>query len=521
MNSFSFQLDYAGETRRVSKHWQFCIGSGHAALAHRTDYMKQLKTVHDELGIERVRFHGIFNDDMNVCQKLSDHLPAVTRNRTKLYSFYQVAKIYDQLLEIGVKPFVEIGFMPSALARGKKTVFHYKGNVTMPKSMSEWQDFIREFAGFLIQRYGAKEVESWYFEVWNEPDLACFFHGSMQDYCRLYGETVKALKSVDPNLKVGGPATTKSSHLTEFLDYCKREKLPVDFVSTHQYPTDALGHSINRQRLKEISKLKTSSPMASMRALLQPVFDNVNDFTPALKGYLTREAKRARGEAGSLPLFYTEWSISSNCVAAIHDTLRTSSFLVKTVLDNQGIVDGSSYWTFSDIFEELFFFPDPFCGGFGLLTVDGIKKPAFWAFKLLSELPDTRYCLPITDEAAELAAFRGENGDVFLMLYAQNFDETANQYPIHIQLKNSPHFLNATAYRINSKHGNPVALWEEMGKPAVLSREELEQIQKSTEMLCEVPELRFDESGCYLDLILEENEVVLIKLQCNDPRKEK
>ncbi|MGN0467339.1 MAG: glycosyl hydrolase [Acutalibacteraceae bacterium] len=514
MEQFSFSFDYTGQTRQVSKHWQFCIGSGHAALAHRTDYMRQLKTVHDELGIERVRFHGIFNDDMNVCQRLSDHLPGVSRNRTKLFSFYQVAKIYDNLLEIGVKPFVELGFMPSALASGKKTVFYYRGNVTMPKNMKEWQEFIRAFARFLIDRYGEEEVTSWFFEVWNEPDLSCFFKGSMKDYYRLYAETVRALKSVNQNLKVGGPATTKSSHLTEFLDFCKKENVPVDFVSTHQYPTDELGHSIKGQRLWKIRKLKVTDPDTSMRALLQPVFDNVNDFTPELKGYLTREAKRARAEVGSLPLFYTEWSISSNCVAAIHDTTRTASFLVKTVLDNQGIVDGSSYWTFSDIFEELFFFPDPFCGGFGLLTADGIKKPAFWAFKLLNELPDTRYCLPITDEKTEMAAFRSETGDVYLMLYAQNFEDVKNEYEIHITVENSAHFQKAQAKRINSSHANPVRLWEEMGKPAVLSRKQIENIKNSSLMLTEEITLQFKENGCHIDLTMEENEVLLIRLQC-------
>lgn len=513
MNQFSFEFDYAGETRRASKHWQFCIGSGHAALAHRTDYIQQLKTVHDELGMERVRFHGIFNDDMNVCRRLSDHLPSVTRNRTKLYSFYQVAKIYDSLLEIGVKPFVELGFMPSALASGKKTVFHYRGNVTLPKNMAEWQDFIREFAAFLIKRYGKEEVRGWYFEVWNEPDLACFFKGSMKDYYNFYAATARALKSVDPQLFVGGPATTKSRHLTEFLDFCRRENVPVDFVTTHQYPTDELGHSINRERLKEIRRLKAQSPNESMRALLQPVFDNVNDFKPELKGYLTREAKRARAEAGELPLFYTEWSISSNCVAAIHDTTRASSFLVKTVLDNQGIVDGSSYWTFSDIFEELFFFPDPFCGGFGLLTADGIKKPAFWAFKLLAQLPDTRYCLPITDDDVELAAFRDDNGDLFLMLYAQNFEASGDEYNISVKVTNSPCFIKAKAYRINSRSSNPVRLWEEMGKPAVISKEELEYIKASSEMKEEIIEPEIKGSICMLNLTVEQNEVVLIKLQ--------
>ncbi|MGN0533101.1 MAG: hypothetical protein ACI4IK_01970 [Eubacterium sp.] len=513
MKQFSFKLDYNGETRQTSKHWQFCIGSGHAALAHRTDYMQQLKTVHDELGIERVRFHGIFNDDMNVCQRLCDHLPAVTRNRTMLFSFYQVAKIYDSLLEIGVKPFVEISFMPSALASGKKTVFHYKGNVTLPKDMSLWQNFISEFARFLINRYGADEVRSWYFEVWNEPDLACFFKGSMKDYYRFYAATVNALKAVDSQLTVGGPATTKSSHLTEFLDFCKKENVPVDFVSTHQYPTDELGHSINRQRLKQISKIKAYNPSESIRGLLQPIFDNVNDFRPELKGYLTDEAKRARREIGDLPLLYTEWSISSNCVAAIHDTIRSSSFLVKTVLDNQGIIDGSSYWTFSDIFEELFFFPDPFCGGFGLLTADGIKKPAFWAFKLLAMLPDNRYCLPITNDDVELAAFRNEQGDAFLMLYAQSFDDTNNKYKASISIDNSPCFAKAQAYRINSQHGNPVRIWEEMGKPAVISKQQLEYIKDSSKMICMPINTVSDVNGCTVDLTIEENEVILIKLQ--------
>ena len=515
MDQFSFDLDYAGETRQVSKHWQFCVGSGHAALAHRTDYMEQLKLVHDELGIERVRFHGIFDDDMNVCQRLSDHLPITGRNKTKLYSFYQVAKIYDRLLEIGVKPFVEIGFMPSALASGKKTVFYYKGNVTLPKKMEEWQDFIREFARFLINRYGAEEVRTWYFEVWNEPNLSCFFKGSMQDYYRLYAATVRALKSVDPQLMVGGPATTKSSHLTEFLDFCKKDNVPVDFVTTHQYPTDELGHSLNREKLKQISKIKTYNTLESMRALLQPVFDNVNDFRPELKGYLTREAKRARSEVGSLPLFYTEWSISSNCVAAIHDTTRSSSFLVKTVLDNQGIVDGSSYWTFSDIFEELFFFPDPFCGGFGVLTADGVKKPTYWAFKLLAQLPDTRYCLPVTDRDVELTAFRGDNGNLFLMLYAQNFDDTMRSYEVKLNISNAPDFSGAQIHRINSRYGNPVSLWEKMGKPAVLSKQELEHIKASSEMLTESIEINSDDNNCILNLTLEENEVALIELKCD------
>lgn len=513
MKAFSFKLDFNGETTKVQKHWQFCIGSGHAALAHRTDYIEQLKIVHNELGIERVRFHGIFNDDMNTCIRLSDHLPVKTYNKTKIYDFYQVARVYDNLLSAGVKPFVEIGFMPKALASGKKTVFHYKGNVTLPKNFDEWQNFIRSFASFLIQRYGAEEVRTWYFEVWNEPNLSCFFKGSMKDYFRLYTATASALKSVDENLTVGGPATTRSSLIPEFLSYCKKENAAVDFISTHQYPTDELGHSINKEKLRRIKKLGLNKEKKSLRALLQPVFDNVNDFKPSLKGYMTREAKRARGEAGQIPLLYTEWSISSNCTAAIHDTPAAAAFFLKTALDNQGIVDGSSYWTFSDIFEELFFFTDPFCGGFGLMTIDGIKKPVFWAFKMLAELPDIRYILPVTNEAAELAAFRSENGDIYLLIYTQNFAPSNETYNININFENIPLFGEMTVKRIDSQNGNPVALWEGMGKPSVLSKEELESIKEKSLPKAEtkLPD-RINRDKC-LDLTMHDNEIVMITLK--------
>lgn len=513
MEQYNFTIDLNGKTRSVKKHWQFCVGSCHAALAQRADYIEQLKLVHDELGIERVRFHGVFNDDMNVCVRLSDHLPVKTLNRTKIYDFYQIGRIYDNLLSVGVKPFVELGFMPRALASGRQTVFYYKGNVTLPKKMEEWQAFLCQFAHFLIQRYGIDEVRTWYFEVWNEPDLSCFFKGDMRDYYRLYAAAARALKSVDGQLMVGGPATTCGKYITEFLGFCQKEQVPVDFVSTHQYPTDALGHSVNKGRLKQIKKLKPTGQNQSLRALLQPIFDNVNDFTPSLKGYMTREAKRVRAQAGDLPLLYTEWSISSNCTAAIHDTTAAASFLLKTVLDNQGIVDGSSYWTFSDIFEELFFFTDPFCGGFGLLTVDGIKKPAYYAMRMLAKLPDERYCLPITDSDVELAAFLGEDGSVFILVYAQSFETAGKSYSVHIDLENAPVFREISMETIGADSGNPVLLWEKMGKPAALTRAQLNQIKEQSQPKTEKLGNIVNEKKC-VDFTLWDNHIVLLQLHC-------
>ncbi len=510
MKQFEFELDCSGKTQDVKKHWQFCIGSGHAALAQRADYVRQLKTVHEELGIERVRFHGIFDDDMNVCVRLEDHLPIMTTGSRKIFDFYQVGRVYDNLLSAGVKPFVEISFMPSALASGKKTVFYYKGNVTLPKKTEQWQRFIKEFAEFLIARYGIDEVSTWYFEIWNEPDLSCFFKGTMKDYFRFYADTVSALKSVSEKLLVGGPATTAGKHITEFLEFCKRENVPVDFISTHQYPTDALGHAVNRERLKAVKKLKNDIHTVSLRSLLQPIFDNVNDFSKSLKGYMKREAERVRKEAGSLPLYYTEWSISSNCVAEIHDKPQAASFLVKTVLDNQGIVDGSSYWTFSDIFEELFFFTDLFCGGFGLMTIDSVKKPAFYAMKMLSSLPDKRYALPITDDDVEMAAFRDDAGNVYIMLYAQNFEEADGSYSAVINLKNAPEFSSVSIEKIGKGSGDPFSIWEEMGKPSVLSPEETERIKHDSQprtFALDTAKINAEKSA---KIFLSDNDVVML-----------
>lgn len=513
MDKFNFNFDYNGETKQVNKHWQFCVGSGHAALAKRADYMEQLKRVHDELGMERVRFHGVFDDDMNVVVRPRDFVFAGLRNKTKIYSFYQIGKIYDNILKIGMKPFVELGFMPSALASGRKTIFFYKGNVTQPKSMSEWQGFIKAFIKYLIDRYGKEEVETWYFEVWNEPDLPSFFKGTMEDYYRLYKATVEAVREVDPDIIIGGPANTPLTDPADFLKFCLDNNVHFDYISTHRYTSDALGHAMDKEKKEKIKKINAADPLTSLTSLLQPIFDTKSNFTNENKGYLTNEMQKVRDKIGDIPLFYTEWGVSSNCTAHIHDTVKNSSFLVKTVLDSQGVIDGSSYWTFSDIFEELFFFPEPFCGGFGLMTVDGIPKPAFWAFKLLAQIPDTRYKLPITNDDVEYAAFKGDNGSLYLMVYAQNFNDEEKSFDVSFNIENAPNFANAQITRVNKEHGNPFDLWVEMGEPSSLTREEVAEIKEKTLVKSENLNIEVKDGKAFINTVISNNEIALVEIQ--------
>ena len=242
-----FTIPANAPAKPFHKHWQFCVGSGHAAMAMRTDYCEQLKQIHDELGIERVRFHGIFSDDMHTYDTMSTVMPMPGSEQVPFYenSFRLPGLVYDNVLKAGMKPFVELSFMPSPMAkRPTRGTFYWKPCIAPPKDEAQWQAYIQKFVRFLLNRYGKEEVETWFFEVWNEPDLKTpFFDGTQEDYFRLYEITAKAVKAVDDKLKVGGPATSNSKWVAAFVDYCKAHDAPVDFITTHQYAGDAVWDS--------------------------------------------------------------------------------------------------------------------------------------------------------------------------------------------------------------------------------------------------------------------------------------
>jgi xylan 1,4-beta-xylosidase len=367
------------------KPWELAIGSCHAYTLLREDVRSHFEKIHKSCGIQSIRCHGLFDDDMQVVFYNDEHKIE--------YSFFNIDSIYDWMMRVGLKPFVELSFMPEALASDPtKTVFHYKGIVSLPRDMKEWSAFIQAFATHLEERYGKKEVRSWHFEVWNEPNLGGdilnfktgFFAGSQEQYFELYRVTALALKKVDSKLIVGGPATSNNRWLPEFRDYCQKHAVPLDFLSTHHYPTDVI-FGDNPQATAEIKKLDHDMETAKNKKQAMKAFwafrDNVWRYVD--RGTCLTMETKARKEAGNLPLIYTEWQ----SLAGLHsDGEFGASFNVKTVMDCRDIVDGYSFWCGSDVFEEG---PQPskeFCGGFGLITFHGIPKACFHAFSLLHSL---------------------------------------------------------------------------------------------------------------------------------------
>jgi len=475
MPDFTCQLSETAST--LTHFWEHTVGSDHAPVALRADWQNQLRRCHDELGVRYVRFHGLLSDDMGTL---------ITHQEKSLYSFFNVDQIFDFLLSIGMRPFIELSFMPAALASGPTTVFHYRGNITPPRDYQQWATLIRKLAAHWVERYGVSEVREWFFETWNEPNLKAFWTGTQADYFKLYRYTVHAIKSIDGALQVGGPATAANEWIEEFLDYCEQRSLPVDFVSTHHYPTDAFGEE-GDDTLTQLAK--------SQRSILREQ---------------TQDAKRrARGK----PLYYTEWNASSNPRDALHDQPYSAAFAVKTIMEANGLVDGYSFWTFSDIFEENYFPSTPFHGGFGLLNLHGIPKPAYRAFELLHSLGNKTLLVDGLHETVDAWIVRGiDRATVLLTNYALPRRSLEKQR-VKIQLTGAPEPASAHVNRINEDHANPRRLWEQMGAPEYLTAAQLDKLQDESQLKRASVDFRYAEGRIDLEVTLPVNGVAAIEFE--------
>jgi xylan 1,4-beta-xylosidase len=471
-----FNCDMGGARTALPHFWEHTVGSGHATLGLRADWQAQLKRAHEELGMKHVRFHGILSDDMSTVINLNGRL---------LYSFFNADQIFDYLLSIGMKPFVELSFMPTALAAGDQTVFHYRANVTPPRDPAEWSVLIRKLVRHWVDRYGIDEVRQWFFEVWNEPNLTAFGTGAQDDYFVLYRYSVEAIRSVDAALKVGGPATADNAWIVDFLDFCRSNALPVDFISTHHYPTDSFG---------------------------EPGDDSVTQLAKSKRSVLRDEARQVRTQAGDLPVYYTEWCTSSNPRDPLHDDPYAAAFIVKTVLEANGLVQGYSYWTFSDIFEENYFPSVPFQGGFGLMSIHGVPKPSYRAYQLLHGLGNTLWTVEGNHPTVDAWLVSGEHSATVVLT---NF--ALPRHPIETQqvsfaLNGAGPFASAAIRRIDVEHANAKRHWEQTGKPEYLSNELVARLELASRLEPEPLPLHRDGNGIEISVKMPPQAVAAIDL---------
>ncbi|MDP4208670.1 MAG: glycoside hydrolase [Bacteroidota bacterium] len=471
--------------------WSRCVGAGRANEGLRAGWLEQLGLAHNECGFQYVRFHGLFHDDMFV------YFP---RNDGKVvYNWQYVDDLFDRMLDLGTKPFVELAFFPKAMAKpDSKTQFWWKANISVDtSSFGKWHNLVKNFTQHVVDRYGLNEVLTWYFEVWNEPNLnPGFLDGTKSNYFRLYKEAATAVKSVDARLKVGGPSTSnfvadnryedevynknksvfynqdvintkewKSPWMEDFLAFCAKENLPLDFISTHPYPTDyALDPETGKARGAIRYANSTKDDMNWLRKTL------------------------AKSKYPKAEIHLTEWSSSPSSRDAMHDNLPVAAYIAKTNLDCIGLVNSLSYWTFTDVFEEKGGGETIFHGGFGLINYQGIVKPSFHAYQMLNQLGDEKlyYSEPL------FVSRSSKNGKISALVFnypkeyeqkvpaAENVKNYMKASPKSVDfiLKDLTPDAMFEMELLDNTHGNIKPFYDEIGAPQSPNREQTAVLKK-------------------------------------------
>ena len=470
------EIDAQAQATPFPHFWERMFGSGRAILTLRESYREDVRAVKQVADFRYVRFHAIFHDEVGVYNEDEHGNP--------VYNFSYVDQIYDGLLKNGVRPFVEISFMPKKLAFNPDALhpFWYKQNVSPPKSMERWDDLIKHFAQHLVDRYGISEVSQWYFEVWNEPNID-FWGGipRQRSYFDLYAHTARDLKSVSPQLRVGGPATAAAAWIPDFLKFTDENHVPVDFVSTHGYADDTV---------LDLFGTKEEIPM--------------DERVCRAVGKVEHEIKTSA--TPNVPLFWTEWNVQGQKES--RDTTFVGPGLANTVRQCDGLVNMMSFWTFSDVFEEGGPIDKPFVGAFGLRAKGGINKPSYYAYGLLHQLGDQR----IANASKNVIATKTADGGLAIAVWnlVDPDDEHGTTRKFDLMLSHLSGDAHVSIQRVDAEHGNVLKQYEAMGRPLDPTPAQVEELnRKSTLPAPEDQKLQ----GGRLEMSLTPNSLVLVKVQ--------
>jgi xylan 1,4-beta-xylosidase len=469
-------IDAAAPAHPFPHFWEHMFGSGRAVLSMRESYRQDLRRVKQVTDVKYIRFHAVFHDEMGVYDEDSAGHP--------VFNFSYVDQVYDGLLQNGVRPFVELSFMPKKLAsKDAPHAFWYKQNVAPPKDWAKWDDLIYQFTKHLVDRYGIDEVVNWYFEVWNEPNLD-FWVGEPKQatYFELYDHSAAAVKRVNSRLRIGGPATAQAAWADAFIQHCFEKHVPVDFVSTHVYGNDGaqdvFGTSENIPRDRMVCRS------------VKKVHDQIK--ASALP---------------ALPLIWSEFNASYKNESEVTDSIYMGPWMADTIRQCDGLVDEMSYWTFSDVFEEQGVVKKPFYGGYGLIASGGIPKPAFAAFTVLHQMGNERLEL---DSDSALVTRAADGSLVVAVWNIVPPEQTGTARTITLRLKNLSGKRHAVISRVDRDHGDPHPAYEQMGSPIYPTQAQLEKLRAS--VVLGAPEKQ-DLKGSELTVTLPPDGLAVIRIR--------
>lgn len=448
-------VDASAAAHPFPHYWEQMFGSGRAVLSLRAAYRGDLRAVHQITGFQYVRFHGIFLDDVGVYDEDKQGRP--------VYNFSYVDQIYDGLLANNVKPFVELSFMPYKLAsRQDLQAFWYHPNVAPPKDYARWDDLVTQFVKHLVERYGIDEIATWYFEVWNEPNLDFWTGTPKQDsYFELYDHTVRDIRAVSAQLRVGGPATAQAAWVPAMIQHAAQKNVPLDFVSSHVYGND------------KASDVFHSSETIPRDQMVCRAVKMVHDQIKA-------SAKP------DLPLIVSEFNAAYDNQVEVTDSIYMAPWLASTISQCDGMAQMMSYWTLSDVFEEQGVVKQPFYGGFGLVAAGGIPKPSFYAFQVLHRLGDQR----LENSNPNAIVTKTSEGAVAVALWNMvNPGSSGAAKTVKLEFKGVKPDARIAISRVDDEHGNALALYEKIGSPRYPTADQIREIREDSRL----PDPTYDE----------------------------
>ncbi len=465
----------------------FCVGTGRMGLALQQEYLDELKLMQEMVPFSHIRGHGLFCDDMAIYAPVLNEDGTV---RAEHYNFTYLDRVFDSYLKLNIKPFLELGFMPSKMASGTQTIFYWKGNTTPPADYSRWSEMISAFITHLIDRYGRNEVASWPCEVWNEPNLPGFWENAdLQEYLKLYKVSCLAVKSVLPEMRVGGPAVCGGDRcipwITAFLNFCRDEHVPVDFVTRHIYMAQT------PERRGQYIYHEMCSP-----------------------SYSIHEAEETRALIDSYPeyrgmeLHITEFNTSYNPRCPIHDTIYNGALICALLARIGKFCASYSYWTFGDVFEETGVYDRQYHGGFGLIADHGIPKPTAWAYHFFSKLKGT----PLLSSEDTLCV-RDENGTYRAVMWNICRDEKQDrQIRLCLPAEKGESYSIVTQV-VDRKNANPLRVWHHLGEPATLDREQIMLLKNASAPGIASEKIVCDEDRICVDQLLSPNAFMLVTVK--------
>lgn len=463
----------------------YCVGTGRFGLGLAKEYLDELKFVQEEIGFKHIRGHGIFSDDTAIYHEYEEN------GETKVeYNYTYLDRIIDEYINVNIRPFLELGFMPYKLASGTQTIFYWKGNTTPPSSYEKWCDMVVALLEHLMERYGEEEVLSWPIEVWNEPNLPGFWeHADMQEYFKLFKETFLAIKKLNSKFTVGGPAVCgvrDEEWIRSFLDFCKENGLHPDFITRHHYTIELperIGHY-------DYSKLMDAEEGFKNLQSSRDIIDSFEEY----KG---------------LPIHITEFSSSYTPKGVIHDTNLNAALMARQLSRLGDMNESYSYWTFGDVFEEQGVPFTLFNGGFGLVAHYSIPKPTFWTFKFYKDLKDiTLSCVYRDDNSVIVKTSKGYAGIIWN-------DSSNERYTKRFCFECDEPEYTLIAKTVDPQTTNPLKTWHDLGEPASLNKEQIALIKSTANPLVTTARLKNLGEHVEFSTVLKPEGVVFFELRAS------